>query len=127
MRARITASLSLLVLGLTITASAASAQTAARVCKDGTTSTVTGRGACSGHGGVDAKATDKAKKAATKAEKKLDKAQDKAVAKADKAEDKSLKDANGATAQCKDGTYSHAKTTRGACSGHGGIAKGLKS
>jgi hypothetical protein len=29
----------------------------------------------------------------------------------------------GATAQCKDGTYSHAKTHRGACSHHGGVAK----
>jgi hypothetical protein len=28
----------------------------------------------------------------------------------------------GATAQCKDGTYSTAKTQQGACSGHGGIA-----
>ena len=27
----------------------------------------------------------------------------------------------GATAQCKDGTYSSAKTKRGACSDHGGI------
>src|SRR5438094_2825549 len=31
----------------------------------------------------------------------------------------------GATAQCKDGTYSTAKTQRGACSGHGGIATWL--
>ena len=30
---------------------------------------------------------------------------------------------NGATAQCKDGTYSHAKTHSGACSHHGGVAK----
>jgi hypothetical protein len=28
----------------------------------------------------------------------------------------------GATAECKDGTYSKAKTQRGACSGHGGVA-----
>jgi len=27
-----------------------------------------------------------------------------------------------ATAKCKDGTYTTAKTTRGACSGHGGVA-----
>src|SRR5439155_852979 len=27
----------------------------------------------------------------------------------------------GATAKCKDGTYSTAKTTRGACSQHGGV------
>src|SRR3954449_66272 len=28
-----------------------------------------------------------------------------------------------ATAKCKDGTYTTAKTQRGACSGHGGVAK----
>ncbi|MFF3735529.1 DUF3761 domain-containing protein [Streptomyces sp. NPDC002476] len=27
----------------------------------------------------------------------------------------------GATAQCKDGTYSYSKTFRGTCSGHGGV------
>jgi hypothetical protein len=32
---------------------------------------------------------------------------------------------SGATAQCKDGTYSTAKSKRGACSGHGGIASWL--
>jgi len=33
------------------------------------------------------------------------------------------KDAKGATAQCKDNTYSHAKNRQGMCSGHGGVAK----
>lgn len=31
----------------------------------------------------------------------------------------------GASAQCKDGSYSHAKTHQGACSRHGGVAKWL--
>ena len=56
MRLSLAASLSILVIGLTATASPASAQNA-RVCKDGTTSTATGRGACAGNGGVDSKAT----------------------------------------------------------------------
>jgi hypothetical protein len=29
---------------------------------------------------------------------------------------------NGATAKCQDGTYTMAKSMRGACSGHGGVA-----
>ncbi|MDB4890460.1 MAG: hypothetical protein JWL61_2315 [Gemmatimonadetes bacterium] len=37
------------------------------VCKDGTASAAVGRGACSGHGGVDAKATEAAAKAAKSA------------------------------------------------------------
>ncbi|MBV8799846.1 MAG: DUF3761 domain-containing protein [Alphaproteobacteria bacterium] len=31
----------------------------------------------------------------------------------------------GATAQCKDGTYSMSKTAKGRCSSHGGVAKVL--
>ena len=171
------------VLALTFAAaSTLAAQAAASVCKDGTTSTATGRGACSGHGGVDAKATEAAKKAATKTEKaasksdaaaakttaKTEKATDKAVDKSaaksakteaaaakteaktakseTKAETKTAKaeskpvekstskpktgadnnDPTNATAQCKDGTYSHAKNHQGACSNHGGVAKFLK-
>jgi hypothetical protein len=41
-----------------------SAQGTSSVCKDGTSSAAVGRGACSGHGGVDAKATEAAAKAA---------------------------------------------------------------
>jgi len=34
-------------------------------------------------------------------------------------------DPTGATAQCKDGTYSHAANHRGACARHQGVAKWL--
>ena len=46
------------------------------VCKDGSMSSVVGRGACSGHGGVDSVATAAAKKSrkAAKADAKADKA-----------------------------------------------------
>lgn len=71
-------------------APAAGAQATAKVtCKDGTTSTAAGRGACSAHGGV---APAKAMKVAAKADKaaaKTDKAAEKSAAKADKAADKS--------------------------------------
>ena len=138
--------------------------TSAVTCKDGTTSTATGRGACSGHGGVDrtpksttkrAKSTAKAAKADTKAEVKADTKEAKATAKetrataketraAEKATSKAVTsdvrqtnkianataantDPTNATAKCKDGTYSHAATHRGACSRHGGVAEWLKS
>ena len=54
------------------------------VCKDGQKVTVsTTRGACSDHGGIDKKATDKAQKAEKKAEKKAAKAEEKAAARDD--------------------------------------------
>jgi len=132
-----------LIAGLAATSSLAVAQATAKpapqsICKDGTTSTAAGRGACSGHGGVDSAATKAARASAkaSKAEAKVAKAgkdssaaaskAKRAEAKAVKAEDKAAKDSTGATALCKDGTYSHAKTTQGACSAHGGIAKSLK-
>src|SRR5436190_22786010 len=34
---------------------------------------------------------------------------------------KTTRKPKGATAQCEDGTYSHAKTQQGACSSHGGV------
>lgn len=113
------------------------------MCKDGTTSAVAGRGACSGHGGVDSVATKAAKtaKKAAKAEAKEERAKasnnpqraaaataaaKKAENKAAKAEARAATDSVGATAQCKDGTYSHAATTQGACSRHGGVARTIK-
>lgn len=142
--------------------------TAAVTCKDGTTSTATGRGACSGHGGVDkaakaaAKSASKAAKQSTKVAKAESKDEVKAETKAkqetkqetkaaaketkaaEKATSKSVSsdvrqtnkipnataantDPTNATAKCKDGTYSHAATHRGACSRHGGVAEWLKS
>ena len=84
---------------------------AATTCKDGTTSTATGRGACSGHGGVQKAAAAAASPAAAAP----------AAAPASTAPASS-----GAPATCKDGTTTTA-TGRGACSGHGGVQKPSKS
>ena len=133
-------------IGLAVASSPAFAQAAAKtsaqsICKDGTTSTAKGRGACSSHGGVDTLATAAAKKSAKAAKARAastkvsgdsvkaaaaDSKAKRAEAKATKAEDKAAHDSTGATAQCKDGTYSHAKSTQGACAKHGGVAKTLK-
>jgi hypothetical protein len=130
---------------LLLSAGSLSAQEMKVTCKDGTLSKG-GQGACSSHGGIAAK-TAKAEaktakatmKADTKADAKMAKATVKSDAKADakmaKAETKTTakdlkaaataeeKNAKGATAVCKDNTYSHAKNHQGMCSGHGGVAK----
>jgi hypothetical protein len=120
------------------------AQKGTVTCKDGTKS-AGGRGACSSHGGVgsmtraatkaDAKADAKAAIAEKKADTKAAKAEKKADAKAAKAAKAEKKAdaaargdenvAQGAIAECKDHTYSHAKTHQGACSRHGGVARFL--
>ena len=117
------------------------AQATASICTDGSSSAASGRGACSGHGGVNAKATkkaqdaaEKAAKAAALAAKKADqakvaaanKAADVAKAKATAAKADNKADAAGKMAEatevrCTDGATSAGG--RGACSGHGGIAK----
>src|SRR3984957_3920700 len=117
-------------------------------CKDGTASTATGRGACSGHGGVqkaaksgaaaapastesaspaatpspDAAAASKAAPAATAAPKAAGPAGSAAPKAAASAGNT---DPTGATAKCKDGTYSKSKHHEGSCSHHGGVAEFL--
>ena len=90
-----------------ITPATSSAQMTAVKCKDGTTTGITGRGACTNHGGVD--------KTATKVEKKTVKAEEKTA----KAIVKSTPGTQ-LTVMCADGTKSTA-AGRGACSGHGGV------
>ena len=81
-----------------LSAAALNAQAPATICKDGTTSASSGRGACSGHGGVGRKAVSHQKKTvkseakAAKADAKADKSEaKKADAKADKSEAKAVK------------------------------------
>jgi hypothetical protein len=81
-------------------------------CKDGTTTTSTGKGTCSGHGGVQKSAAA----AATPAP-----AVPAAAAPATPAAP-----ASGATTTCKDGTTT-ASTGKGTCSGHGGVQKATKA
>jgi hypothetical protein len=87
------------------------AQAPATICKDGTTSVSSGRGACSGHGGVDRKAVSHQKKV-VKRETKA------ATAVAKRTPNTRV------TTICADGTTSNS-TGRGTCSGHGG-AKGAE-
>lgn len=80
-------------------------------CKDGTYSTAkTQQGACSKHGGVQSWFGDATSSTtvATKTETRTTTHTKTSIPK-------------GATAQCKDGSYSKAKTQEGACSKHGGV------
>jgi len=110
------------------------------MCKDGTTSTATGRGACSGHGGVQKAAKSAAAEAPASAETASpaaapapasSEAASKAVPAASKAAPAAKSaasgntDPTGATAKCKDGTYSKSKHHKGSCSHHGGVAEFL--
>jgi hypothetical protein len=96
------------------------ADPAPTTCKDGTTTTSTGKGTCSGHGGVQkaAKTTAPAAPAATAA-KSSTATKSAPTAKAGNT------DPTGATAKCKDGTYSKSAHRSGTCSSHGGVAEWL--
>jgi hypothetical protein len=105
------------------------------MCKDGTTSTATGRGACSGHGGVQKAgksaaaaapaATESASPAAAPAPASSAAASKAAPAASKSAATAGNTDPTGATAKCKDGTYSKSKHHKGSCSHHGGVAEFL--
>ena len=125
------------------TAARSTAAIAKVTCKDGTTDDG-GRGACSGHGGVQkaAAAAPAARSAATmpappaatvapaptraapapSAPRAATTPAPRSTANA-AADQRNV--AAGATAQCKDGTYSHSQTHTGACSRHGGVSKWL--
>jgi len=90
------------------TAAAAPAEGAEVTCKDGTKSHA-GKGACSGHGGVDKSGGSRSSKSAS------------GTAAASSASSAPAAPAEGAEVTCKDGTTSHAG--KGACSGHGGVDK----
>ncbi len=153
------------VLMLAVSVQSRADTAAAKSCKDGTTSAATGRGACSGHGGVlKAAKTQSAGSAATAASPASAPTASAAAAPAAPAaqapaatsptagtqaspagsathastapatsapESKSPSvaaadtDPAGATAKCKDGTYSKSKHHAGSCSHHGGVAQWL--
>ncbi len=104
----------LMAFAMSLPAWAADGSSAATTCKDGTTSATTGRGACSGHGGVQKASKHKAAADAA-AEPAAPAAAPAAAAPA----------AGGSPLTCKDGTASTAMG-RGACSGHGGVQKASK-
>jgi len=128
-----------LLLAVPTLSNAESAQTTV-VCKDGTTSKG-GKGACSGHGGVDKEATKAGKQSAGSATAATPPAAATApaapapvpsskpatasTATAPASANATNTDPTGAIAKCKDGTYSHAQHHSGACSRHGGVAEWL--
>ncbi len=118
-------------------APAAAAGSSATLCKDGTTSEKSGRGACSGHGGVakhssrsmstPAAAPAAAVTPAAAAAPAAASAAPAAAANRTRSEGSAgSSDAAGATAKCKDGTYSHSTKHTGACSHHGGVDQWMK-
>jgi hypothetical protein len=99
-------------------------------CKDGTTTTSTGKGTCSGHGGVQKAAKTAAPAAAPAAATPVaapaaTAAKSTTAAKSAPTATAGNTDPTGATAKCKDGTYSKSAHRSGTCSSHGGVAEWL--
>ena len=143
MRFRILGSTAITAIALMLFAVPTHAQTAtATVCADGTTSTAAGTDACAGHGGLKAKVTASTRSHVTCKDGVISDAGRGACAKhggvasassttrtttlTKKVSHADDKDSTGALALCKNGMYSHATMRRGACTGHGGVAKFLK-
>jgi Protein of unknown function (DUF3761) len=125
----------LMVFALSLPAWAADS-TDPTTCKDGTTSTATGKGACSGHGGVQKAVKTKAAAstaaapaatapAAAAAPAAAPAAKTSTASKSAPAATAGNTDPTGATAKCKDGTYSKSQHHSGTCSSHGGVAEWL--
>lgn len=107
------------------TAAASTSAGAAITCADGTTSTSKSRkGACRGHGGIAKEGAAASKATAPAPAPAPAPAAAPAAAPAPKPAAGGAAPA-GATAQCKDGTYSSSKHHEGACSHHGGVAQWL--
>jgi Protein of unknown function (DUF3761) len=112
----------------------AAADPAPTTCSDGTTTTSTGKGTCSGHGGIQKAAKAKPATAATAAPAAAAPAPAAPAATAAKSSTATKSaptatagntDPTGATAKCKDGTYSKSAHRSGTCSSHGGVAEWL--
>jgi hypothetical protein len=119
---------------------AAPAAGATTTCADGTTSTSSGKGTCSGHGGVQKAGKAKAATAAAPAPAAAPAAaatpaaapapaataaKSSTATKSVPTATASNTDPTGATAKCKDGTYSKSAHRSGTCSSHGGVAEWL--
>jgi Protein of unknown function (DUF3761) len=108
---------------------------ATTTCSDGTTTTSTGKGTCSGHGGIQKAAKAKSATAATApaaapaaaapAAPAATAAKSSTATKSAPTATAGNTDPTGATAKCKDGTYSKSAHRSGTCSSHGGVAEWL--
>jgi hypothetical protein len=90
-------------------------------CGDGTTS-AGGRGACSHHGGIAAATAAAPAAPAPPAPANTRSLPPMAAPRTAPAPSRMGQVPSGASAQCRDGTYSYSKNRRGTCSHHGGVA-----